>query len=145
MKSQEKLICHTIFNFFHQFSLQIRKTKASLANFAIDTSNQKANEDRITIMIMMVVGIFVACNSFQFAYNVYQAYRGPNFNKITNRVMYVVTYFIAILNSSVNAVVYGIFSKKYREVFVEYFCCKKSVQVKIEMRTVITKNEAELN
>ena len=125
--------------------MQIRKTKANLANFAIDTSNQKANEDRITLMIMTVVGIFVACNSFQFAYNVYQAYRGPNFNKITSEVMFVLTYFIAVFNSSVNAVVYGIFSKKYREVFVEHFCRKKPVQTKIQMRTVITKNEAELN
>ena len=125
--------------------MQIRKTKANLANFAIDTSNQKANEDRITLMIMTVVGIFVACNSFQLAYNAYQAYRGAHFNKITSEVMFVLTYFIAVFNSSVNAVVYGIFSKKYREVFVEHFCRKKPVKTEIQMRTVITKNEAELN
>ena len=95
----EKLICHTIFNFCPQFSLQIRKTKANLANFAIDTSNQKATEDRITRMIMTVVGIFVACNSFQFANNVYHAFIGPSY------VMFVLAYFVGTVNSSVNSVV----------------------------------------
>ena len=114
--------------------MQIRETKASLANFAIDTSNQKATEDRITMMIMTVVGIFVACNSFQSAYSAYQAFIGPS------NVMFVLSYFVAVVNSSVNSVAYGIFSKKYREVFFEHFCCKKSVQAKIQMSNVITKN-----
>ena len=108
--------------------------KASLANLKIDTSNQKASEDRLTMMIMTVVGIFVACNSFQAGYNAYQAFIGPSL------VMFVLTYFVAVVNSSVNSVAYGIFSKKYREVFFEHFCCKKSVQAKIQMSTVITKN-----
>ena len=114
--------------------MQIRKTKASLANFAIDTSNQKATEDRITMMIMMVVGIFVVCNSFQAAYSAYQGFKGPS------HVMFVLSYFVAVVNSSVNSVAYGIFSKKYREVFFEHFFCKKPVQAKIQMRSVITKN-----
>ena len=78
---------------------------------------------------MSVVGLFVICNSFQFTY--YQAFRSSN-------VMFVLSYFVATVNSSVNSVVYGIFSKKYREVFLEHFWCKKPVQAKIEMRTVIT-------
>ena len=114
--------------------MQIRKTKANLANFAIDTSNQKATEDRITMMIMTVVGIFIACNSFHAAYGAYQAFIGPS------NVMFVLSYFVAVVNSSVNSVAYGIFSKKYREVFFEHFWCKKSVQTKIQMSTVITKN-----
>ena len=113
--------------------MQIRKTKASLANFAIDTSNQKATEDRITMMIMTVVGIFVACNSFQSAYSAYQAFIGPS------NVMFVLSYFVAVVNCSVNSVAYGIFSKKYREVFFEHFCCKKPVQAKINLSSVISK------
>ena len=42
--------------------------------------------------------------------------------------MFVLSYFVGTLNSSVNSVVYGIFSKKYREVFFEHFCCKKPIQ-----------------
>ena len=108
--------------------------KASLANLKIDTSNQKASEDRLTMMIMTVVGIFVACNSFQAGYNAYRAFIGPSL------VMFVLSYFVAVVNSSVNSIAYGIFSKKYREVFFEHFCCKKSEQAKIQMSTVITKN-----
>ena len=114
--------------------MQIRKIKASVANLRIDTSNQKATEDRITMMIMTVVGICVACNSFQAAYNAYQAFKGPSY------VMNVLAYFVAVVNSSVNSVAYGIFSKKYREVFIEHFCCKKPVQAKIQMSTIITQN-----
>ena len=113
--------------------MQIRKTKADLANFAIDTSKQKATEDRITLMVMTVVGIFVACNSFQVTYNAYQALIGPHY------VMYVLSYFVGTVNSSVNSVVYGIFSKKYREVFLKHFCNKTPVQAKIQMITVTTK------
>ena len=80
------------------------------------------------------VGIFVACNSFQSAYSAYQAFIGPS------NVMFVISYFVVVVNSSVNSVAYGIFSKKYREVFFEHFFCKKSVQAKIQMRPVITKN-----
>ena len=108
--------------------------KASLANLKIDTSNQKASEDRLTMMIMTVVGIFVACNSFQAGYNAYQAFIGPSL------VMFVLTYFVAVVNSSVNSIAYGIFSKKYREVFFELFSCKKPVEAKIQMNTIITKN-----
>ena len=108
--------------------------KASLANLAIDTSNQKASEDRITMMIMTVVGIFVVCNSFQAGYNAYQAFVGPS------HVMFVLSYFVAVVNSSVNSIAYGIFSKKYREVFFELFSCKKPVEAKIQMNTIITKN-----
>ena len=105
--------------------------KASLANLKIDTSNQKASEDRLTMMIMTVVGIFVACNSFQAGYNAYRAFIGPSL------FMFVLSYFVAVVNSSVNSIAYGIFSKKYREVFMEHFFCKKPVQTKIQ---IITKN-----
>ena len=132
--SELQLIFHTILHNFLQFSLQIRKTKTIIASVAIDTSNQKATEDRITRMIMTVVGIFIACNSFQFVYNAYQALRGPQY------VMFVLSYFIGTLNSSVNSVVYGIFSKKYRKVFFEQFCRKKPIQAESQLSSDPTKN-----
>jgi hypothetical protein len=125
------LICHTIFHCFSQFAFQIRKIKADQAKFATNTSNQKATEDRITMMVMSVVGLFVISNSFHFTY--YLAFR-------SSYVMLALSYFLGTVNSSVNSVVYGIFSKRYREVFLENFWCKKPVQAKIEMRTVITTN-----
>ena len=78
------LIFYTVFNGFLQFLLQIRETKANLANFAIDTSNQKATEDRITRMFMTVVR---------------NAFIGPSY------VMFVLAYFLGTVNSSVNSVV----------------------------------------
>ena len=82
-------------------------------------------------MVMLVVGLFVICNGFQFAY--YQAFR-------SSYVMFVLSYFAATVNSSVNSVVYGIFSKKYREIFFEHFCPKKPAQAKTHLNSVISKN-----
>ena len=109
------------------------RAKPNLFNFALKVTKQKASEDKITMMIMTVVGIFVACNSFQAANNAYQAFKGPS------HVMFVLSHFVAVVNSSVNSVAYGIFSKKYREVFFEHFCCKKPVQAKIQLK-IITNN-----
>ena len=119
---------------FFLIAFQIRKTKANLAKFATNISNQKTTEDRITMMVMSVVGLFVICNSFQFAY--YQAFR----SSMSSYVMFVLSYFVATVNSSVNSVVYGIFSKKYREVFFEHFCPKKPVQAEIQLSSVISTN-----
>ena len=52
--------------------------------------------------------------------------------------MFVLSYFVATVNSSVNSVVYGIFSKKYRKVFLEHFCPKKPVQAEIHLSSVIS-------
>ena len=52
--------------------------------------------------------------------------------------MFVLSYFVGTLNSSVNSVVYGIFSRKYREVFFEHFCCKKPIQA--QSLSIVTTN-----
>ena len=52
--------------------------------------------------------------------------------------MFVLSYFVGTLNSSVNSVVYGICSRKYREVFFEHFCCKKPIQA--VSLTIVTTN-----
>ena len=57
---------------------------------------------------------------------------------MSSYVMFVLSYFVATVNSSVNSVVYGIFSKKYRKVFLEHFCPKKPVQAEIHLSSVIS-------
>ena len=59
---------------------------------------------------------------------------------MSSYVMFVLSYFVATVNSSVNSVVYGIFSKKYREVFFEHFCPKKPVQAEIQLSSIISTN-----
>ena len=125
---------HTIFHCFSQFAFQIRKTKANIDKLVTHTSNQKTTEDRITMMVMSVVWLFVICNIFQFAY--YQAFR----SSMSSYVMFVLSYFGLTLNSSVNSVVYGIFSKKYRAVFLKHFSPKKPEQEESQMSSVTTKN-----
>ena len=64
---------------------------------------------------------------------------------MSSYVMFVLSYFVATVNSSVNSVVYGIFSKKYRKVFFEHFCPKKTVQAEIHLISVISKNHVVKN
>ena len=58
---------------------------------------------------------------------------------MSSYVMFVLSYFVGTVNSSVNSVVYGIFNKKYREVFFEHFFPKKPGQAEINLRSVISK------
>ena len=82
---------------------------------------------------MSVVGIFITCNSFPLAYYFTQAFIGPSY------VMFVIGYFVAVLNSSLNPIVYGIFSKQYKEEFLKHFCHRKK-QVDADAQPFIPMN-----
>ena len=56
---------------------------------------------------MVIVGIFVFCNSFQI-FNYF----------LKSKVMESIADFFLTFNSSVNAIVYGIYQKKYQEILL---------------------------
>ena len=105
--------------------MQIRATRNQLVgfDFAPNTASRKAQDKRITQMIMMIVGMFVFCNTFQILYYTFFTIKGYD---STRYGMYLFGYLIVTVNSSINALFYGIYCKKYRKVFMMYFCPKKS-------------------
>ena len=109
---------------FLVFILQVRKTSAQLAMFSMNDKKAKAMEIRISKMVISIVAIFLFCNSFQVvAFSMLAGTRRENFSSY---VVVLLGYFLTAVNSSLNAVVYGIFNKKCRVIFFKYFCCQSS-------------------
>ena len=79
----------------------------------------------MTNMIMTIVGIFLICNFTRilfYFFNLPETFNGSIWRLISS----VVVHLFMTINSSTNVIVYGIFSKKYREMFLQYFCPNSS-------------------
>ena len=70
---------------------------------------------------MIIVGIFVFCNTFQVMYYAI-TYKGMTY---PGYIMFLVSSFLATFNSSINVVVYGIFNEKYRKILRSCFSTKR--------------------
>ena len=84
-------------------------------------SKVESKEDRkMTNMIMTIVGIFLICNFTRilfYFFNLPEKFKGSIWRLISS----VVVHLFMTINSSTNVIVYGIFSKKYREMFLQNF------------------------
>ena len=115
--------------FFNKtFLLQIKKINAARAELTgkSNISKVESKEDRkMTNMIMTIVGIFLICN---FTRIIFYFFNLPKTFKesIWRLISSVVVHLFMTINSSTNVIVYGIFSKKYREMFLQYFCPNSS-------------------
>ena len=89
-------------------------------------SKVESKEDRkMTNMIMTIVGIFLICNFTRilfYFFNLPETFKGSIWRLISS----VVVHLFMTINSSTNVIVYGIFSKKYREMFLQNFCPNSS-------------------
>ena len=89
-------------------------------------SKVESKEDRkMTNMIMTIVGIFLICNFTRiifYFFNLPEKFKGSIWRLISS----VVVHLFMTINSSTNVIVYGIFSKKYREMFLQNFCPNSS-------------------
>ena len=62
---------------------------------------------KMTKRIMIIVGIFMVCNSFQVLNNVLKI-----------GILESVADLLLTINSSINGIIYGIFSKNFRDTFL---------------------------
>ena len=106
--------------------LQIKKINATMAELTSKISKNESKEDRrMTNMIMTIVGIFLICNFTRilfYFFNLPDSFKGSIWRLISS----VVVHLFMTINSSTNVIVYGIFSKKYREMFLQCFCPNSS-------------------
>ncbi|KAE9552165.1 hypothetical protein FO519_004612 [Halicephalobus sp. NKZ332] len=82
-----------------------------------------------TITMVAVVLLFLCCNTLALFVNIFETFFEPDalvLNMLTDA-----SNFLVILNSSVNCIIYLIFNKEYRAIFMEKaaelrtsFCCK---------------------
>ena len=89
------------------------------------TEKPKEQEKRLTHMMIVVVVIFITCNLVD---NIYQILRGTGFidwkEEPENRNIYPIACVLAVLNSSINFIVYSVFNPKFRSVLASIFRTK---------------------
>ena len=119
------------FLIFLKSILQIKATSVKLADVSLKSTRSKIYEDRITKMALIIVGTFVLCNTLQVIYYAYVTLIGVAYSRY---IMLLISSLFIAINSSFNAVIYGIFSKKYRKVFLKYFWFKKARQPKLTIK-----------
>merc|ERR1712008_227023 len=89
------------------------------------TEKPKEQEKRLTHMMIVVVVIFVTCNLVD---NIYHILRGTGSldwkEEPENRNIYPIACVLAVLNSSINFIVYSVFNPKFRTVLAAIFWTK---------------------
>ena len=89
------------------------------------TEKPKEQEKRLTHMMIVVVVIFITCNLVD---NIYHILRGTGFldwnKEPENRNIYPIACVLAVLNSSINFIVYSVFNPKFRSVLASIFRTK---------------------
>ena len=87
--------------------------------------NPKLHEKKLTIMAMVLILVFVFCNSF------FTLYYFLKYHKVIGEAekqyLYPTACVFTVLNSSVNVIIYGIFDMKFRRIFISLFLpCQSS-------------------
>ena len=105
------------------FILQVKEIRAPLANLGITDSKLKVKDIKVSQMVMSIVGIFVLCNVFQLMF--FLSITASHYS-FTTYIFWLLAWLFCAINSSINTLVYGIFCKKFRKLFLIYFCLKSS-------------------
>ena len=83
-------------------------------------SRSKDLERRLTKMSITIVMVFTVCNSF---YTIYYILKSKAMlTTFDKRYLHSTARIFAIINSSVNVIIYGVFNSKFRETFCSLFC-----------------------
>uniref|UniRef100_A0A7I4YS48 G_PROTEIN_RECEP_F1_2 domain-containing protein n=1 Tax=Haemonchus contortus TaxID=6289 RepID=A0A7I4YS48_HAECO len=82
------------------------------------TANQSSGADDTITMIMVVI-LFLACNTLALVVNVIETFFDPD--PLLLNLLSDASNFLVILNSSVNCVIYFVFNKEYREIVFSKF------------------------
>ena len=89
------------------------------------TDKPKEQEKKMTNMMLVIVAIFIICNLVD---NIYQILRGTGSldwkEEPENRNIYPIACVLAVLNSSINFIVYSVFNPKFRTVLASIFWAK---------------------
>ena len=97
--------------------------------------NQR-QERKMELMMMTIVIVFVTCNIFSSIVWVL-FFNFPDVCRFTIAYLWSTSLLLETLNSSVNVIIYAVFNKKFRILFVEMFCScfRKKEQLKGPVRT----------
>ncbi|XP_046328194.1 FMRFamide receptor-like [Haliotis rufescens] len=90
-------------------------------------SNSAAREHNLTIMLVAVIVLFLVCQFPSIIDNILMASteRGQLVSNMHYNKFYVMCTFMVEINSATNFIMYCVFGKKFRMVFLHIFGCKK--------------------
>ena len=102
----------------------------------LNSARLKNQETNMTTMMFVVVSVFTFANLFYFLCKFLGQTNAIEEDTITNYLRPFAFLFMTI-NSSVNGIIYGIFSKRFREIFLKVIRCKKQGSKVIHSRSGI--------
>ena len=120
--------------------LQLRKINKE-ANKVLSgaAARSKDIERRLTIMSFTIVVVFTVCNSF---YAIFYILKSQTMlTELDKKYLKSTARIFAIINSSVNVIIYGVFNSKFRETFYSLFC-KRSARNENPM-SIVSKNSKD--
>ena len=120
-----KQMLFTFETFFFNF-FQVQKTKQEVKSVIGAAQTPK---DQVATVVLVLSTIFVICNSAESIYYILR-YFGASIN------CHNFTFLAITFNASVNALVYGIFSQKFRKIFINLICpsCNDGLTTKSSVR-----------
>ncbi|KAI6185296.1 G-PROTEIN-RECEP-F1-2 domain-containing protein [Aphelenchoides besseyi] len=84
-----------------------------------------ASEGDDPIVMIMVVILFLCCNTLALIVNLIETFLNPD--QLLLNLLSDASNFLVVFNSSVNALIYFIFNPEYRELFIHYYVrCRQS-------------------
>ncbi|CAD5223611.1 unnamed protein product [Bursaphelenchus okinawaensis] len=101
-----------------------------------------------TITMIMVVVLFLCCNTLALIVNIIETFFEPD--QTILHTLSDASNFLVVLNSSVNCVIYYVFNKEYRELFQYHIlskivCCSKEERQRPSLYFENTKKKSEAN
>ena len=124
------------------FYIQLRKINEE-ANKVLSgaAAKNKHLERRLTIMSITIVVVFTVCNSFYVIYKILNSQTMlRNFDK---QYLHSTARIFAIINSSVNVIIYGVFNRKFRETFCSLFCKRSACNENLNPGIIVSKNSKD--
>nr|KAG5702897.1 hypothetical protein BaRGS_034670 [Batillaria attramentaria] len=109
--------------------LAIRRTGVLRRNISLrDRQGGGVEQNRITKMLVAVSGVFLVC-TLPGAVNTIASRSIPDYCRLCPKsnlyqAISTVTFFLETLNSSVNFVIYMVFSRNFKRTYQEMFCCQ---------------------
>ena len=83
------------------------------------SSSEKSQTRKVTIMVVILVGVFVSCNILDFIWWMLKTFKS-DFNP--PGVFTCLSDFSETLSASVNVIIYSTFGEKFRKTFASLFC-----------------------
>jgi len=122
------------------------ETKSTINNLSSTKPADDSQERKLTIMIIVIVGVFFLCNIPDCIWWIIES---ASKSESESETFICFSVFTHTLNCTVNVIIYASFGKKFQQTFFELFCAKfQEEQVKkersaagtpIPLRTTITR------